>query len=59
MIAGRVQDQVWVHLRHYLHSVLGVSWLVDPQPGSLGSLSLSWRTQAVSRPTRNPLGFPD
>jgi hypothetical protein len=23
----RVQDQVWVHLRHSLHSTLGVSWL--------------------------------
>ena len=48
-----VQDKVWFHLRHYLHSVLGVSWLVDSAaPGVSALLSLSWRTQAVSRPMR-------
>lgn len=48
-----VQDRVWFHLRHYLHSVLGVSWLVDvADPGTSALLSLSWRMQAVSRPVR-------
>jgi hypothetical protein len=28
-----VQDRAWIHLRHYLHSVLGVSWLADAGPG--------------------------
>jgi hypothetical protein len=44
----RIQDQVWIHLRHYLHSVLGVSWLIERAPDVSGLLSLSWRKQAVS-----------
>lgn len=48
-----VQDRVWFHLRHYLHAVLGVSWLVDvAEPGTSALLSLSWRMQAVPRPMR-------
>jgi hypothetical protein len=44
----RVQDRVWMHLRHYLHSVLGVSWLADATPGNSALLSISWRKQAVA-----------
>ena len=28
----RIQDQVLVHLRHYVHSTLGVSWLTKTRP---------------------------
>jgi hypothetical protein len=50
----RVQDQVWVHVRHYLHSVLGVSWLVDAAPGMSALLGISWRKQAVSIALHEP-----
>ena len=53
----RIQDQVWVHLRHYLHSVLGVSWMVDESPGVSGLLSISWRKQAVSISLQEPAGL--
>jgi hypothetical protein len=43
-----VLDQVWVYLRHYLHSVLGVSRLVDSTPGVSALLSISWRKQPMS-----------
>ena len=49
----RVQDQVWFHLRHYLHSTVVVSWLVDfAEPGVSALLSLSLRTQFMPRPIR-------
>ncbi len=51
-LPASVQDRAWVHLRHYLHSILGVSWLADATPGVSALLSLSWRRQPVSRPTR-------
>jgi hypothetical protein len=53
----RVQDQVWTHLRHYLHSALGVSWLVDAAPGVSDLLSLSWRKQSVSISLQQPAGL--
>jgi hypothetical protein len=53
----RVQDQVSIHLRHYLHSVLGVSWLVDAMPGVSALLSLSWRKQAMSISLQEPAGL--
>lgn len=52
-----VQDQVWVHLRHYLHSVLGVSWLVDSTPGVSALLSISWRKQPMSVSLQQPTGL--
>jgi hypothetical protein len=57
-LPGRVQDQVWVHLRHYLHSVLGVSWLADSTPGVSALLSISWRMQPVSLSLQKPAGLP-
>ena len=54
----RVQDQVWVHLRHYLHSILGVSWLVDSTPGVSALLSISWRKQPVSLSLQETAGLP-
>jgi hypothetical protein len=53
----RVQDQVWVHLRHYLHSTLGVSWLADPAPDNSALLSISWRKLAVSTFLQAPAGL--
>jgi hypothetical protein len=50
----RVQGQVWVHLRHYLHSTLGVSWLVESTPAVSALLSISWRKQAVSLSVQEP-----
>src|SRR5205823_3211823 len=52
----KVQDQVWVHLRHYLHSVLGVSWLFGATPGVSALLSISWRKQPVSLTLKQPIG---
>jgi hypothetical protein len=54
----RVQDQVWTHLRHYLHAVLGVSWLVDSAPGVSALLSISWRKQPMSLSLQKPAGLP-
>ncbi len=54
----RVQDQVWVHLRHSLHSVLGVSWLVYSTPGVSALLSIAWRKQPMSLPLQTPAGLP-
>jgi len=54
----RVRDQVWVHARHYLHSVLGVSWLADSTPGVSALLSISWRIQPVSLSLQKPAGLP-
>jgi len=54
----RVQEQVWVHLRHYLHSVLGVSWLAESTPGASALLSISWRMQPVSLSLQKPAGLP-
>jgi len=54
----RVQDQVWVHLRHYLHSVLGVSWLAESTPVVSALLSISWRMQPVSLSLQKPAGLP-
>jgi len=51
-----IQDQVWVHLRHYLHSVLGVSWLFDSSAARSALLSISWRKQPVSLSVEQPLG---
>jgi hypothetical protein len=53
----RVQDQVSVHLRHYLHSVLGVSWLVDSTPSFSALLNISWRKQPVSISLQQPSGL--
>jgi hypothetical protein len=53
----RIQEQVWLHLRHYLHSTLGVSWLADATPGVSGLLSISWRKQAVSISLQDPAGL--
>jgi hypothetical protein len=53
----RVQDQVWVHLRHYLHSVLGVSWLADSTAGVSALLSISWRKQPMSLSLQEPAGL--
>jgi hypothetical protein len=50
----RVQDEVWVHLRHYLHAVLGVSWLVDAAPAMSALANLSWRKQPVSIALHEP-----
>jgi hypothetical protein len=47
---------VLVFLRHYLHSILGVSWLTDPAPGASALMSLSWRRQPVSVSTKQLLG---
>jgi hypothetical protein len=52
----RVQDQVWMHLRHYLHSVLAVSWLVDSAPARSALTSLSWRRQPMSLSVKQPVG---
>jgi hypothetical protein len=43
-----VQNQIWTHLRHYLYSVLGVSWLVDVTPGVSALPSISRRKQPMS-----------
>ena len=50
----RVQDQVGVHLRHYLHSTLGRSWLADPALDNSALLSISWRKLAVSTFLQDP-----
>jgi hypothetical protein len=53
----RVQDQVWMHLRHYLHSILGVSWLFDfATPRVSALLGLSWRKHPVSLSWKQPVG---
>jgi hypothetical protein len=56
-LPSRVQDQVWVHLRHYLHAVLGVTWLVDSTPGVSALLSVSWRKQPVTLSLQSPPGL--
>ena len=53
----RVQDQVWVRLRHYLHSVLGVSWLADSTAGVSALLSISWRKKPMSLSLQEPAGL--
>ena len=50
----RVEDQVFAHLRHYLRSTLGVSWLADPTQGVSALMSLSWRGKPVSLAFENP-----
>jgi hypothetical protein len=52
-----VQDQIWVHLRHCLRSVLRVSWLVDSTPGMSALLSMSWRKQPMSVSLQQPPGL--
>jgi hypothetical protein len=53
----RVQDQVQMHLRHYLHSILGVPWLFDfATPRVSALLGLFWRKQDVSRSLKQALG---
>ena len=55
----RVQDQTSVHLRHYLHSTLSVSWLVDPAPVPSALLNIFWRRQPVSVTLKETVGpFP-
>jgi hypothetical protein len=54
----RVQDQVLVHLRHYTHSTLGVSWLTDSKAGISALTSISWRRQPVSLSLQKPAGLP-
>jgi hypothetical protein len=54
----RVQHQAWTHLRHYLHAVLGVSWLVDTAAGVSALLSLSLRNQPMSLSLQKPDGLP-
>jgi hypothetical protein len=52
-----VRDQVWLHLRHYLHSVLGVSWLVDlagPASSVSALAAISGRKQPVSLSLQEP-----
>ncbi len=39
----RVRHQVRMHLRHYLHSVLGVSWLRESLPDRSALLRICWR----------------
>jgi hypothetical protein len=46
-----IQDQVWVHLRHYLHSVIGVSWLVDqtdPTSNVSALVGIAWSRKSMS-----------
>jgi hypothetical protein len=47
-----------MHLRHYLHSVLGVSWLLDSTPGVSALLSVSRRKQPMSLSLQKPAGLP-
>jgi hypothetical protein len=53
----RVRDQVWLHLRHYLHSVLGVSWLVDQTSSVSALVGISWRKQLVTLSLQEPAGL--
>jgi hypothetical protein len=46
-----VQDQIWMHLRYYLHSVLVVSWMADSTP------DVSARSLAFPE-GNNPCRFP-
>ena len=56
-LSRRVQDQVWVHPRHYLHSIVGVSWLFDRSaPDSSALLSLSWGKSLVSLTVKDTVG---
>src|SRR5262249_17321982 len=53
----RVQDQVRMHPRHYLHSTLGVSWLYDfATPRVSALLGLFWRKPSVSLSLKQSLG---
>jgi hypothetical protein len=53
----RVQDEVWAHLPHYLHSVLRISWLADSTAGVSALLSSSWRKQPMSLSLQEPAGL--
>jgi hypothetical protein len=55
----RVQDQLWTHLRHYLHAVLGVSWLVNSTPGFSALLAFRGGNNRCRFPSKNPPAFPD
>ncbi len=54
----RMQDQILVHLRHYVHSTLCVSWLTDSRPEASALLSLSWRSKPMSLARQPMVGFP-
>jgi hypothetical protein len=43
----RVREPLWLHLRHYLHATLSVSWLLDTSPRTSALLSLSWSHQTM------------
>jgi hypothetical protein len=46
-----------MHLRHYPHSVLAVSWLVDSTPGASALLSNTWRNQPMPNSLQKPAGL--
>jgi hypothetical protein len=46
-----------MHLRHYLHSVLAVSWLVDSTPGASALLSNTRRNQPMPNCLQKPAGL--
>ncbi len=53
----RMQDQTSTHLRHYLHSTLSVSWLVDPAPVVPSALlNIFWRKQPMSLTLKESVG---
>ncbi len=52
----RVQNQVWLHLRHYVHSTLEVSWLDDTTPEFSTLKAISWREPPVSISLKKPVG---
>jgi hypothetical protein len=44
-----VQDQVWILLRHYFDSTLGVLWLTIGETSSVSALlGICWRKQSMS-----------
>jgi hypothetical protein len=51
----RIQDQVSGHLRHYLHSTMSVSWLVDPAVRS-ALLAILWRKEPMSVVLKETVG---
>jgi hypothetical protein len=55
----RVQDQVQLHLRHYAHSALDLSWLTVSIGGASAFLSISLRRQSVSLALQRPAGLPE
>ena len=55
----RAQDHVLEHLRNYVHSTLGVSWLTDDARETSDLTSLTWRRKPVSVASQKPIGLPE